>query len=382
MLSARRGGGEIGNELCIKKGVRGVKKAGFGLIAGATALSVLLTGCAGLLERDYVHVTPHSTAPTAEGDPSLLRAESYQQLVNGLLYFVTLGAETGTIQLYLDAGDAEAQLEAACLEVVQEDPLGAYAVEFIKYHLTPVVSHYEAALDITYRRTRDQVASIVSATGVSAVRSELEAALSAFASERVLRIGYFEGDEDTVRALVRSAYDAVPGAALDLPEATVSLYPQTGRQRIVEIQLTYHLELTELTRRKEQLAQTARTLSQPLQGEDALRSVLQAARAVLSAGGYLPQGGNTAYDALRSGGANSEGLSLALALLCQNLSVPAQVVRGSRNGSELFWVLAQTDHGWRHLDLTQGAETLLLHTDREMADTGYTWDTAAYPQAQ
>ena len=140
-----------------------MKKTGFGLIAGATALSVLLTGCAGLLERDYVHVTPHSTAPMAEGDPSLLRAESYQQLVNGLLYFVTLGAETGTIQLYLDAGDAEAQLEAACLEVVQEDPLGAYAVEYIKYHLTPVVSHYEAALDITYRRTRDQVASIVSA---------------------------------------------------------------------------------------------------------------------------------------------------------------------------------------------------------------------------
>lgn len=114
------------------------------LLAGMTALCMLLSGCASLLNREYVSVTTHNMAPTAEGDSSTLRAESYQELVNALLYFITQGTEEGSIRLYVDAEDVEADLEAACLEVVQEDPLGAYAVEFIKYSVSSVVTYCEA----------------------------------------------------------------------------------------------------------------------------------------------------------------------------------------------------------------------------------------------
>ena len=34
--------------------------------------------------------------------------------------------------------------------MVQEDPLGAYAVEYIKYSVTPIVGSYEADVQITY----------------------------------------------------------------------------------------------------------------------------------------------------------------------------------------------------------------------------------------
>ena len=97
-------------------------------------------------------------------------------------------------------------LDEACLEVVQEDPLGAYSVDFIRYDVTPIVSYYEAAVEITYRRTREQVASIVDATGAAAIRSELSRALSAFSTEVVLRISYFEEDEAYIQQLVRDAY--------------------------------------------------------------------------------------------------------------------------------------------------------------------------------
>ena len=353
-------------------------------LAGALALS----GCSSLLDREYVHVSPHNTAPTAEGDPNTLRAESYQELVNILMYFVTMGTETGKLRLYLDSEAVEADLEAACLEVVQEDPLGAYAVEFIKYSVNSLVTYFEAEVQITYRRSREQVASIVSATGVTAIRSELESALASCATERVLRISYFDGDEEFIRDLARQAYCAHPSAALDMPELTVSIYPETGRQRIVEIQLAYHLEPAERERRAGLLSQSLYRMAQALEpeldtwGNDQAAPVV--ARAVLGAGGYDPEGGATPYHALLAGGADSEGLALAFSALCGELGVPCHLVEGTREDAPWFWNIVSTPQGWRHLDLTQwesleaeGSEP--LRTDPELKEAGFVWDTAAVP---
>ncbi|MFR4561168.1 MAG: hypothetical protein ACLT5P_08045 [Flavonifractor plautii] len=113
-------------------------------------------------------------------------------MVNGLIYFINRGAESGSIRFDGEEPDVRALLDEACLEVVQEDPLGAYAVEYIKYNVAPIVGSYEADVHITYRRSREQVAAITDATGASAIRSELSEALAAFSPEVVLRISYFE----------------------------------------------------------------------------------------------------------------------------------------------------------------------------------------------
>ena len=72
------------------------------LLAGILSLSVLLSGCSALLERDYSTVTAHNAVPATEGDPSILRADSYQELVNALIYFVTSGMEEGTVRPVLE----------------------------------------------------------------------------------------------------------------------------------------------------------------------------------------------------------------------------------------------------------------------------------------
>ena len=63
--------------------------------------------------------------------------------------------------------DVQADLERACVEVAQEYPLGAYAVDYIQYHVSPILSYHEAEVQITYRRTKEQMDAIVSATGIS-----------------------------------------------------------------------------------------------------------------------------------------------------------------------------------------------------------------------
>ena len=342
---------------------RGGKKT---LLTGALAVSLLLTGCSALLERDYTSVTPHNAAPATEGNPSTLRADSYQELVNALIYFITGGMEEGTVRLYTDTENVEPFLSDACLEVVQEDPLGAYCVEFIKYSVDPVVTYFQADVHITYRRSREQVASIVQATGVTAIRSELESALTSFAPERVLRISYFEEDEAFIQDLARQAYYNIPAYALGMPEIDLSIYPETGRQRIVEILMQYPLERSELEARQKELAASLEELAWELDGLTGRALVLSAAQALLELGEYDPLGGSTAYDLFHSGSVCSEGFSLAFAALCQRLELSCQVARGTRNEEPHFWNVVQLDGVWRHLDLAaEDLEGIQLYTDAQ-----------------
>lgn len=346
------------------------------LISALMALVFVLTGCASFLTQEYVHVTPHNMAPTAEGDPSTLRAENYQELVNALVYLVTQGAESGHIRLYTDSEDIESTLETACLEVVQESPLGAYAVEYIKYNVSPLVPYSEAEVQITYRRSREQVSSIVSATGITAIRSELRSALTAYAPEQVLRIGYFDENENFISSLIRQAYHSVPAAALDYPEITISVYPDKGLQRIVEIGLTYHLEQEELLRRQSVLENQIEFLSSPLSkqsGDELVHAVLSAVRTSCNP---AQEGGSTAYHAFLEGSANSEGIALATAALCAPLNIPCLVVEGSLNDQPHCWNLVQTEQGWLHVDLTACSkeEPPVFSTPEEAESAGYVWD--------
>lgn len=352
------------------------------LLAGMTALTLLLTpGCSAMLNRDYVDVTTHNTtSPTTEGDPSTLRAESYQELVNALIYFINQGVETGTVRLYMDSESVEDDLEQACLEVSHEDALGAYAVEYIKYSVNSVVTYEQADVQIAYRRTKEQIASIVSVTGTTAIRSELKSALTDFAPEQVLRISYFDGDADYILELVREAYYAAPAAALGMPQAEIHIYPDSGRQRIVEILLTYPLDSAELGRRRDLLEQKAQSLTQPLSSLKGDAALLAAAKTVLNTGGYRTSGGSTAYDALLTGGANSEGLALAMALLCQTMNLSCQVVAGTLEGTPHFWNVVESESGWRHVDLTAfSSGTSSFCTDEEYAARGYSWDSGTVP---
>lgn len=253
-------------------------------------------------------------------------------------------------------------------------------MEYIKYSVTPIVGSYEANVQITYRRTREQVAAIVDATGTAAIRSELSEALSEFSSEVVLRISYFEEDSEYIRQLMREAYLSNPASALDFPDAQITMYPETGQRRIVEVLLTYHQSRQTLESRRNSLQREAdRLLTQAgvQGGEDALSQLVRLVRQTCS---YQEGSGSTAYDALLEGTADSQGMALALALLCQRTQpvLSCTVVDGQWNGVSHLWNVVQTAGGYRHVDLTQPGE-IVFRTDQEMAAAGYTWDSERVP---
>lgn len=348
------------------------------MCAVMAALMLLSTGCSSMLNRDYSSVTVHSATPTAEGDANTMRVQNYQELVNALIYLINQGEESGSIRYSGEEADFKKLMDEACLEVKQEDPLGAYAVDYIKYSVISIVGSYEADVQITYRRTREQVASIVDATGAAAIRSELSRALSSFDTEVVLRISYFEEDEAYIQQLVRQAYLSNPATALDFPDAQVAMYPESGQQRIVEVTLTYHQSLQTLESWRNSLSREAERICQPLT-ELTIKEKLDGITGTLqSMGAYSAQGGSTAYDALLGGGGDSQGVALAFSLLCRQVGITCSVVDGQKNGQSHFWNVVQTASGYRHVDLSR-AGSVTYNVDQTMTQQGYVWDTQQVP---
>ena len=202
------------------------------VLAMVCLLCFVAVGCS-MLERSYSSVQPHISSYYESEDQSVLRAETYQDLVNDLLLLIGERAEEGTIWLYAaDAlGDVQQAVERACQEVQNETPMGAYAVEYMTYALEETsVTHIDVKLTIGYRRTQQQMDSMVNITGIAALRDLLTAAAGNRASELAVQLGNFYNDPEEIYAIVSEVAAEHNGGHWQ-----VQFYPDEARAGIVEI---------------------------------------------------------------------------------------------------------------------------------------------------
>ena len=213
-------------------------------LALALSLALPLTGCGSMLERSYASVTPHTQFYDESAITSTLGAENYQGLVSALLHLVEEGEETGVIRLYQYSsvtGSTASDVDQACQEATREDPLGAYAVDYIRYDVQQTASYYEVDVSLTYRVAPEELSQVISVTASTAVAGELQDLLPHRPQKVIFRIGYFTAEDsaETLRQAVEEAYDAQTISLPPLEEITVNLYPDSGQQRVAEILLTW-----------------------------------------------------------------------------------------------------------------------------------------------
>lgn len=198
------------------------------------ACVLLLTGCSSFLYREYSVVEPHSSSYYENED--VLRAESYQEIVNDLLILVGQQAKEGTIWLYPESQEADAadMAERACREVQMETPLGAYAVEYITYTLDDTGRNYAAiTLTIGYRRTAEQMDALIHATSITALPDLLAAAAERGDAELTVQLSYFDDQQQEVRAIAAEIQDRLEPQAQEPWQ--VNFYPEDGNAEIIEI---------------------------------------------------------------------------------------------------------------------------------------------------
>ena len=122
------------------------------ILALALAAAMLLSGCSFLLDRSYSEVKPYTDRFWEAGMEDILKAESYQDLVNTLLLLLEERAEEGVIRLYADESvDAVVLANGAGREVLQETLLGAYLLEELTFTSEPAEDYCTLTYRLVYR---------------------------------------------------------------------------------------------------------------------------------------------------------------------------------------------------------------------------------------
>lgn len=341
------------------------------------ALAFLLTGCASMLEREYTSVDRHVEYPVSDGDSSVLQAETYPELTSAIYYFLTEHAATGTVRLSNYVGDVGADLENACAEVAQLDPLGAYALNGIEHSYTRIVSYYEVTLEFDYAHTAEELSAIPTVTGRAALESAVSSTLSRFDGGCVLLVNQFSGDEAALLTLIRQVWLDTPLAALEQPEVRVKYYPESGANRIAEITLQWASLPDDLNAARSELSAAAQRLLQELNRPEASFAPLDLLDALRQRCTTDGEGGSSPYDALVLGHADPKGTALALALLCQLSGLETVTVEGRLNGADAWWLIVETEDGLKHLD--PSAQLPAYADDGQFLAAGYEWSSERYP---
>lgn len=357
------------------------------ILAAAIAILLLCSGCASFRSAEYwnveEHVDPFSykeTTEPAETAPERLTAGDYYELRAMLLSLMTDGIEHAEIYLESYNGRKDEDLKRAVAYVSGSDPVGAYAIDYINYELTREKGQYLVTYDAVYRRSASEIASIRSVRGNEQANTLLCASLEEFAPSVTLQIsGYSE--EDFEKTICEYCLYH-PDKTVPCTDISVSVYPDSGNVRVVEIHLQYDQSREEL---RMIASDTAAALSSAYDymryGRTALARAELALSYLVGRFDYEQSESASVYSLLCEGIANSTAFSSAFAYLCQRADIPCVVVNGTKDGEPYTWTMLQIDELWYHADISatvlQESRTLNLLTDGQMA--GYSWDTETYP---
>ena len=357
-----------------------------------TLALLLISGCGALFDETYYETALYE-APAAQEDPSDAAYDSianYTALRRAIARMVSEHVESAQLQFTNYDGSIRQDISTACWEVKSSTALGAFAVDYISYDLSRIVSYYQAEVYITYKRTAAQTAALENIGTASALAERLDRALRAGETYLVLEIAAAPATADTVRDYVLDTWYADPLACPVLPEVEAGLYPESGVSRIAEITLNYGLEPQALAQRRQAVdealaAMTAAVLPDPEEEQ----APMDTAGQIEALCQYLAdncrtdsEAGSTVWDALVNGAADSQGVGMALLAGCQAAGIDCRIVYGRLDGEPHFWNIVTVDGAWYHVDVTawtgEGGNTLFLAGDEQLWGT-YWWDTSQYP---
>ncbi len=229
-------------------------------ILALCCLMLLFSGCSLWSGQEYIKVQPHDEGYEVAIDSNAVTVSSYLGLKNAMLDFVAEGVEEGVIRAESYPGEITEDLDSAVYEIWRGDPLGAYAVDYMTYDCTKIANKYEIHIHTTYRRSAEELAQIVYASDLDSVALRVAEAMETYSQTLTLRMGTYE-DMD-IQQVVSEVYQAHPEFALELPQVTMTTYPDSGTQRIVEIQFLYETDSETLETYRTQMHESLDLISQ------------------------------------------------------------------------------------------------------------------------
>ena len=358
-------------------------------ILGCALLLLTLCGCGFLRENTYVAVTPHDEDYGITVDSNVLTVNSYLSLKNALINMVEDGVKEGVIRAEAYGGNLPEDLSQAVEEVSRQTPLGAYAVSSMTYDYSKIVSYYEIHVNTTFRRSLDEIQSVVYVTDLDALELQLRETMKNYETKLVVRVGDYESFD--LENMITGIYEDEPAEILEKPSCSMEQYPDSGTQRILEIDLSYEHSTQELLDCRdtlqpqiEQLARIYGSSDQPLTnvrrfyqrlGRDAVLEPQDEGTHALT---------NSVYGVLVEGHATSYGFAQAFRVMMDACEIPCQLITGQRDGMLHYWCLVQISGSYYYIDPStaagdQGEEYYLMGNIQLEERNYYRWNAVAYP---
>lgn len=359
-----------------------MKRAILVLLAAVLCLSA--SGCGSFLEADYIVAKAYvDDLPVIEGDTLLI--SSYQSLKNAIIAMVNAHQEEETLTFSGYGGDVSKDLPRACSELKTENALCAYAVDYISYDLSRIVSYYEAKITVNYLRSAEQMSRLHTIGSVSNAEALLRVGLLDMEPTLIFSaVGHPLNAED-IQNFVSKEYYTAPAKWLQLPQASLSVYPNEGITRIYEVSFNYGGDAEKIGELIMQMSTAAAEITAQISGDEddcaALAAALLAERC-----SWAPDGSDlslTAYGALVNGSAASEGFAMAYKTLCDMLEIECLVIAGRLDKTPHVWNMVRLGESYYHVDTSQIWDTgaaSILHSDSDMWGR-YWWDTELYPES-
>lgn len=342
-------------------------------------LSLLLSGCGSWMDGSYVSVKPHWEQNRQEQQQTVT-ASNYAQLRQALSDLVESGTEQTVISVDGMERDAlQKNIDEAIRYITVSHPVGAYAVEEITCETGTSSGQPAVAVTISYVHGRAEINRIKQTQNMTQAKDVIASALDNHDTGVIIRISNYE---QTDFAQLAADYAAEhPDSVMETPQVTAATYPESGKDRVVELVFTY---------------QTSRETLRSMQSN--VQPVFQSAELYVRGGAsdsekyaqlyaflmkrydyQINTSITPAYSLLRHGVGDSKAFSTVYAAMCRRAGLPCQVVSGTMNGEARFWNIVCIDQVYYHVDLLASSAEgeFRLCSDQEM--TGYVWDYSAHP---
>ncbi len=337
-------------------------------------------GCAA--NRSYLSVTPHEEQYVTEENADALVVSDYEGLTSALLLLVNRVEPSGLIRVYsYEDGEVSTDIAQAVYQVAKQTALGTYAVDYITYDCSQVVSYYEISVDITYTKTRQQIEALITTRGQNAVKTRIAGAMEHYMTELAMYVYSFE-DFD-IMSYIAEYYEQHPATVQALPEVKVARYPQSGSECILELQFTYPESPELMQSYQAEVEAVTDAAVEYVQYRDSEADKLQLLYFYLSERfDYVEQTTQTpVYSVLCEGKADSVSIARTMQILCDALGLECWTVVGSCNAEPWCWNIVRLDRQYYHIDAMRGIRAgdteLPLNLDSAMTD--YSWETENYP---
>ena len=359
------------------------------LTFGLCLILVFCCGCASILEGETLTVSPHAEERIGRSpEKAYVEVEDYEGLYGAVRDMVASHAEKGYIRASNYAGELSKDVEEVCQRVYYDDPLGAYALYYITGATTRIVSYYEVEITATYKRTLQQINSIINASSLRYFESELLDRLTSYSDYFAFRVNLDSVTPESITKYLTDSYYANPLKVVQMPRVTANLFPDAGEERIAEVECEYAYSARELRNMTQSLQRAVVELSGRVESELDHEILLELCgmlsetavfdMATANDGSFIQQDkAATAYGALVEHFAVGEGFAMAYKALCDEFGIGCRVVIGRKNGVAHAWNIVRLDGEYFHVDVSSfdsdAPEESFLLGDGEMSD--YWWDS-------